>query len=36
MELDNHNVWSRYNAIHDFAQHPIHSVVNLVGGNSKV
>lgn len=36
MELDVANVWSRYSAIHDFLQQPIHSVVNIVGGPPKV
>jgi len=35
MEQDNRNVWSHYHAIHEFAQSPIHSVINLCGGSKK-
>jgi len=36
MELEDNNVWSRYFNIHYFAQQPIFSVVNLVGGSPAI
>jgi hypothetical protein len=36
VEVDSTNVWSRYAAVHEFCQQPMHALINIVGGAKPV
>lgn len=36
VEVDNTNVWSRYAAVHEFCQQPMHALINIVGGTEEL